>query len=54
MDRLLDFIKDNGFNAIRVPISLELALNLNVHPTGQIIDPTLQGLTSVGELEPIE
>ena len=29
MDFLLDFVKDNGFNALRVPFSAEVALNLD-------------------------
>lgn len=47
MDRLLDFVRDNGFNAIRLPVSLELALNLDQRPGNGMNDPTLQGLTSV-------
>jgi len=47
MDQLLDFIRDHGFNAIRLPISLELALDLDKHPPGGITDRSLLGLTSV-------
>jgi hypothetical protein len=47
MDAVLDFLASNNFNAIRVPFSLDLALNLDQPPEPSLADPTLQGLTSV-------
>ena len=45
MDYLLDFMKREGFNAIRVPISAEFALNMEKKPTGidYTLNPDLRG-----------
>jgi len=34
-------------SAVRLPFSLDLALNLDQMPSSGIIDPTLQGLAAV-------
>ena len=47
MDSLLDFIAANGFNAMRLSISLPLALNLDLPVGGGLTDPSLQGLNAV-------
>lgn len=52
LDDILDFVKINGFNAVRVPFSLEAALGLDAIPTGSIntsVNPGLVGKT-VGQM----
>eukprot|EP00878_Enallax_costatus_P013005 GHUV01013588.1.p1 GENE.GHUV01013588.1~~GHUV01013588.1.p1 ORF type:complete len:366 (+),score=118.90 GHUV01013588.1:2049-3146(+) len=49
MNTLLDFTAQHGFNAIRLPFSAELALNMDARQPGNIdysANPELQGLTT--------
>lgn len=45
MDAILDFIRENDFNVIRLPFSLEAALNLDVMPGFTPFDTYLRGKT---------
>lgn len=47
MNEFLDFIVSQNFNAIRVPLSLNIALNFDLPQGPGNNDPTLQGLTAV-------
>jgi hypothetical protein len=47
MDEFLDFIVSQNFNAIRVPLSLNIALDFNLPQAPGNNDPTLQGLNAV-------
>jgi hypothetical protein len=47
MNEFLDFIVSQNFNAIRVPLSLNIALNFDLPQAPGNNDPTLQGLTAV-------
>lgn len=49
MNTLLDFTAQHGFNAIRLPFSADLALNMDARQPGNIdysANPDLQGLTA--------
>ena len=47
-DRILRSLRDNGFNALRIPFSAELALNPN--RVVQVADPALDGLGNLARL----
>lgn len=49
MNKLLDFLVQHRFNAVRLPCSAELALNMDARQPGNIdysANPELQGLTT--------
>lgn len=51
---MLDFLVDNKFNGIRVPLSLDMVLNPNARYPNSINyneNPDLQGLTSIQVLD---
>jgi aryl-phospho-beta-D-glucosidase BglC (GH1 family) len=48
MDRVFSFMRANGFNALRVPFSAELALDPN--RVVQVADPALNNLGNLARL----
>ncbi|KAK9811233.1 hypothetical protein WJX72_000405 [[Myrmecia] bisecta] len=54
MHSLLDFLQQNGFNALRIPVSAELSLELDRADTKTInfyVNPQLKGLSAGGLLD---
>lgn len=51
-DSMLDFLRQNSFNALRIPVSVELALNLDGTPCGSLNTSVNPGMTgwSAGRL----
>ena len=47
LDDILNFVAQNEFNALRLPVSLTLALNLDAPVGPGLNDPSLQGLNAV-------